>query len=116
MAEFQIPVTLSETDIERLARRIVALQKSRDEPAERETFSPTGAPRLLTKSQVATLLGISKHSVDKLEEEGVIPRRRKIGRAVRWREDEIVGMIDRLPEGIGGAGAPDREKAQTTTP
>ena len=55
--------------------------------------------RYLTRKQVAKAFGISARSVDRYEELGKIPRRRKVGvRSVRWLEHEVREAVLRLPE------------------
>lgn len=79
-----------------------------------EAIGSTGAARpplrlrYLNKRQVAERFGISTRGVDRLEERGEIPRRRKLGgRRVGWLEHECDEALLNRPPGVGGAPASD---------
>jgi excisionase family DNA binding protein len=48
---------------------------------------------LLTASQVASMLSVSRRQVWRLASAGILPGRVKIGKLVRWRRDEIERWI-----------------------
>ena len=79
------------------------VQPDEPNPAPRE---PTPAdttnaePLLLSAADLSRELGISARTIRRLDLEGKIPAPVRIGRAVRWRRDEIVEWL--------AAGAPDR--------
>ena len=53
------------------------------------------ATRLLTRTEVADLIGIHPMTVHKWHEAGKLPRAVRIGpRARRWRSDELQAWID----------------------
>ena len=55
---------------------------------------------LLTKEEVCELLGISRATVDRMEQRGELPSRRKLGRSARWITAEIEEAIQKLPQAI----------------
>jgi len=57
---------------------------------------------LLTAADVAGLLAITVRHVRALDASGRLPRPIRLGRAVRWRRDELLRWLD--------AGAPSRDK------
>ena len=57
--------------------------------------------RLMTRSEVEDLTGLSRSTVYKQMRSGGFPLPVKIGRAVRWRHDEIATWIDGLPRATG---------------
>lgn len=59
---------------------------------------------LLSPKNLAFELGVSARTVRRLDMQGKLPMPIHVGRAVRWRRDEIRRWID--------AGAPDRETWQ----
>lgn len=59
-------------------------------------------PALLDVLMVAVLLGVSRSHVRKLHDSGRLPRPVRLGRAVRWRRDEVVDWI--------AAGCPPRSR------
>lgn len=57
---------------------------------------------LITKAQVAERLGISKKTVDRFEERGLLPKRLNIApNVVRWKLSEIEAFIASRNRGIG---------------
>jgi excisionase family DNA binding protein len=56
---------------------------------------------LLTASDVAVLLGISKRQVFRLSSAGQLPGRVKVGRLTRWRREDVQRWIE--------AGCPKRQ-------
>jgi predicted DNA-binding transcriptional regulator AlpA len=58
-------------------------------------------PLLLTARWLATLTARSERSVWRDHVAGLLPRPVRLGRAVRWRRDEILAWIE--------AGCPDRQ-------
>jgi len=55
---------------------------------------PVAEPLLLTAKQTAVLLGVSIRHLYKLHSGGRLPRPLRLGRAVRWRRDEIIAWIE----------------------
>lgn len=60
---------------------------------------------LLSADEVATLLSISIRHVHKLNVSERLPRPLRLGRAVRWRRDELLAWL--------AAGAPSRARWET---
>ncbi len=56
----------------------------------------TLTPMLLTDAQVGHLLGVCRRTVWTLSATGDLPRPIRIGRAARWRYDQIVAYVERL--------------------
>ncbi len=54
--------------------------------------------KLLTRADVAQLLGISLRSVDRLRECGLLPAL-KVLTSVRYREEDVQAFINGRPEG-----------------
>ena len=59
-------------------------------------------PALLDVILLAALLGLSRSFVRKLHDTGRLPRPVRIGRAVRWRRDEVLAWIE--------TGCPSRDR------
>ena len=68
---------------------------------ERPTPAPTLEPWLLDANDLAKLLRLSLRSIRKLDRAGKLPKPLRVGRAVRWKFDEIRAWVS--------AGAPDRQ-------
>jgi len=51
-------------------------------------------PALLDRHGVARLLNVSRSFVQKLHDTGRLPSPVRLGRAVRWRRDELIAWID----------------------
>ena len=62
------------------------------------------APMLLNAQQVADLLGVSVRHLYKLHNSGRLPAPIRLGRAVRWRREELQAWIT--------AGTPNRARWQ----
>lgn len=62
------------------------------------TKSPELACRLLDVDEVAALLRLSARSIYRLAEKGQLTVPVRIGRNLRWREDEIIAYIRHLPQ------------------
>jgi len=60
---------------------------------------------LLTAADVARLLAVTVRHVRALDSSGRLPRPVRLGRAVRWRRDELLAWLD--------AGAPGRDRWET---
>ena len=58
-------------------------------------------PRLMARPEVETLTGLSRSTIYREMREGRFPEPVKIGRAVRWREDEIAAWIASLERATG---------------
>jgi excisionase family DNA binding protein len=57
---------------------------------------PAGLPndvRLLNTQDVAALLGVSPKTIRRLLDAGKLPQIVRIGRLIRWRENDIINMI-----------------------
>lgn len=63
-------------------------------------------PALLPAEGVAVLLSVGRAHVWKLLASGRLPEPLKLGRATRWRRDELLAWIE--------AGAPTRDRWQWT--
>ena len=63
------------------------------------------APLLLAAAEAAKLLSISERHFYKLHSSGRVPRPIRLGRAVRWRADELREWL--------AAGAPSRSQWQS---
>jgi predicted DNA-binding transcriptional regulator AlpA len=59
--------------------------------------SNSGPRELIGKPELATLLGISTRTLDRLRSKGEVPRAVKIGGSVRWRLRDVRVFLDRLP-------------------
>ena len=59
-------------------------------------------PLLLGAKQVGLMLGISRSTVHRLNAEGRLPRPVRLGRAARWRREELAQWVE--------AGCPPRER------
>jgi len=66
--------------------------------------SPAGdrQPLLLTAEQLGVELGLSLRTVRRLDQRGELPRPVTVGRAIRWRRDELVAWVR--------AGCPRRDR------
>ena len=63
--------------------------------------------RVLGREEVARKFGVSERSLDRLEEEGHIPRRRQVSpRRVGWLEHECDAALLKKPLAVGGAPPP----------
>ena len=62
----------------------------------------TGTALLLTAQQFADLLGIGKSTLWRLHASGKVPLPVQIGRAIRWRTEEVHAWVK--------AGCPSRER------
>ena len=67
----------------------------------RDPESPV-TPLLLGAEQVGLMLGISRSTVYRLNAEGRLPRPVHLGRAARWRREELLQWVQ--------AGCPSRER------
>jgi predicted DNA-binding transcriptional regulator AlpA len=56
--------------------------------------------QLITKRQVARILGMSERSVHRLTLRGVLPPPVHIGKSLRWNKAKILESISRLPQGL----------------
>jgi len=54
--------------------------------------------KLLSRRQVAAILGVSERTVTRLSEKSILPKPLHVGRAVRWPESEILSAIHQLAE------------------
>jgi len=54
------------------------------------------APRLLSRTDVAQMLGLSLRTVERMEEKGELPAPVRLGRLVRFRASDIERYISRL--------------------
>lgn len=57
---------------------------------------PVGLPndvRLLNTQEVAALMGVSPKTIRRLLDAGKLPQIVRIGRLIRWRENDIITMI-----------------------
>lgn len=57
---------------------------------------PAGLPndvRLLSTQEVAALMGVSPKTIRRLLDAGKLPQIVRIGRLIRWRENDIITMI-----------------------
>lgn len=61
----------------------------------------SGDVRLLTRPEVEELTHLSCSTIYKQMRSGRFPAPVKIGRAVRWRSDEITAWLDSLPRATG---------------
>ena len=59
-------------------------------------------PLLLTDRQVGQALGVSSRLIWKLAATGELPRPLKIGRASRWRREDVTAYVDRLAAEAAG--------------
>ena len=66
---------------------------------------PQSTPLLLPAAEAAKLLSISERHFYKLHSSGRVPRPIRLGRAVRWRADELRDWL--------AAGAPSRSQWQS---
>jgi excisionase family DNA binding protein len=60
---------------------------------------PAGIPndvRLLNTQEVAALMGVSIKTIRRMLDAGKLPQIVRIGRLIRWRENDIVAMIRSL--------------------
>ena len=57
---------------------------------------------LLSAADLADVLGVSLRTVRRLDSYGKLPRPVRLGRAVRWRRDEVARWVE--------AGCPDRSE------
>jgi excisionase family DNA binding protein len=57
------------------------------------TEETAGIARLLSKKELARLLGVSPRSVDRLVAAGQLPRPIKVGALSRWRRDDVEQWI-----------------------
>lgn len=63
------------------------------------TRLPSGLPndvRLLNTSEVAALMGVSPKTIRRLLDAGKLPQMVRVGRLIRWRENDIISMIRSL--------------------
>lgn len=63
------------------------------------TFS-ADLPDLSDKPQVAEYLGVSITTLDRMEIAGAGPKRIRIGRAVRYRRDDVLAFVQQLAEAV----------------
>lgn len=54
--------------------------------------------KLLKKRQVAKLFQISERTVLRLTKAGILPTPVRVGRSVRWREEELIDCVGKLAE------------------
>jgi excisionase family DNA binding protein len=66
--------------------------------AKEHMMTDPATERLLTRRQVAELMSVSERMVSRLVKRGVLPAPLRIGRAVRWRESEVLDAIRQLPQ------------------
>ncbi len=67
-------------------------------------------PKLLTVRSLAKCLAVSVRTAHRMNREGLIPAPLRIGRSVRWREDEISAWLP-----CGGPRRDVWEQRQATT-
>jgi predicted DNA-binding transcriptional regulator AlpA len=59
--------------------------------------------RLLRRSDVKNITGMTRYMIDMLEEHGGFPKRMQVGRrAVFWSEAEVIGFIEQTKQMRGG--------------
>ena len=58
---------------------------------------PAKKPRLLRIGEVADWLSVSERSVQRMSEDGLLPRPVRLGGSIRWHEDEIAACVRELP-------------------
>ena len=73
-----------------------------------ETNNNTAKVRLLSIKDVTDLLRISERSVNRLVDRGELPQPARIGRSVRWRNDQIIDFLMSL---TGSSESKDQPKA-----
>jgi predicted DNA-binding transcriptional regulator AlpA len=66
------------------------------------TVKPEILRELLSKADVAAMLGVSPKTVDRMEERGELPIRLNVStNVVRWKRSEIADFIESRKRGIG---------------
>ncbi len=73
-------------------------QTGRNDPGSESSATPL----LLNAKQVGFMLNLSRATVYRLNAEGRLPRPVHLGRATRWRREELVQWVE--------AGCPSRER------
>jgi prophage regulatory protein len=59
--------------------------------------------RLIRRSEVQNITGMTRYMIDILEEHGEFPKRMQVGhRAVFWSEAEVIGFIEQTKQMRGG--------------
>jgi predicted DNA-binding transcriptional regulator AlpA len=71
-------------------------------------------PAILDTAQMRQLLGISVGLLLKLCRQGKLPMPRKIGRTSRWKREEVMDALDRLPREFGESNAWRHNKRAVT--
>ena len=69
------------------------------------TATTTAAPLLIDAREAAARLGIGRTKLYELHAAGAVPRAIRLGRAVRWRADELAAWVE--------AGCPSRVEWET---
>ena len=115
-------ISLDANDAKRIAEPLAeALRPTLEEIfkaalAEAGPIGGAAAPpiRMLNKKEVAARFGVGLRTVDRLEEDGHIPRRRQIspGR-VGWLEHECDAALLSKPLGLGGKPLPDDRSSES---
>jgi excisionase family DNA binding protein len=67
-------------------------------PEEEKSVENDSQILLVSRRQVAAMLGVSQRTVIRLTQQGVLPTPLRVGRGVRWPETQILDAIRRLSQ------------------
>ncbi len=61
------------------------------------TDTAQAIPMLIRRKELARVTGLSPSTVNRLEDEGKFPKRRRVGSCVGWLSSEVLAFLNAAP-------------------